>query len=90
MAHMDCMIIIYVWGMREDQNSKRAREKILNKAPREPMDAMCQMGLNWLSELPSILVRGRGVLQLCTVTVRKPPQQQHENPPQNPTKESYS
>ena len=25
-----------------------------------------------------------------TVTVNKPPQQRHENPPQNPTKESYS
>ena len=42
MAHMDRMIIVLVWGMREEQNSKRAREKILNKAPREPMDAMLE------------------------------------------------
>ena len=26
MAHMDRMITVHVWGMREEQNSKRARE----------------------------------------------------------------
>ena len=41
MAHMDRMVMVHVWGMREEQNSKRAREKISNKAPREPMDALC-------------------------------------------------
>ena len=34
MAHMDRMVMVYVWGMREEQNSKRAREKISNKSPR--------------------------------------------------------
>ena len=43
--------MVHVWGMREEQNSKRARELFSNKAPREPMDAMRQMGLKWLSEL---------------------------------------
>ena len=38
-SHMDRMLIVHVWGMREEQSSKRAREKISNKAPREPMDA---------------------------------------------------
>ena len=58
---MDRMIIVHVWEMREEQNSKRAQKKISNKAPREPMDAMCQMGLKWLSELLHMLARGRGV-----------------------------
>jgi hypothetical protein len=49
MAHVDRMVMVHVWGMCEEQNSKRA-QKNSNKAPREPMDAMCQMGLKWLSE----------------------------------------
>ena len=44
MAHMDRMIILYLWGMREGRILKRAREKISNKAPREPIDAMRQWG----------------------------------------------
>ena len=40
MAHMDRMVMLHVWGMREEPNSKRVREKISNKAPREPMDAV--------------------------------------------------
>ena len=40
MAHMDRMIILHLWGMRERRILKRAREKISNKAPREPIDAM--------------------------------------------------
>ena len=35
MAHMDRMIIVHVWGMREEQNSKRAQKEISNKAPRD-------------------------------------------------------
>ena len=34
MAHMDRMIILYLWGMREGRILKRAREKISNKAER--------------------------------------------------------
>ena len=50
MAHnVDRIIIVTVWVMQyEKQNIKRAREKSSNKARkrvREPMDAMCQMGL---------------------------------------------
>ena len=40
MAHLDRMVMVHVWGMREEQNSKRAQKQISNKAPREPMDAM--------------------------------------------------
>ena len=39
MGHMDRMIILHLWGMRERRILKRAREKIPNKAPREPIDA---------------------------------------------------
>ena len=53
--------MVHVWGMREEQNSKRAREKTSNKAPREPMDTMCQMGLKYGFRSFSILVRGREV-----------------------------
>ena len=60
MAHMNRMVMVHDWRMREEPNSKRAREKISNKAPREPMDAMCQMSLNGFRSF-SILVRGREV-----------------------------
>ena len=40
MAHMNRMVILYLWGMRERRFLKRARERISNKAPREPIDAM--------------------------------------------------
>ena len=46
MAHMDRMVMIHVWGMREEQNSKRVRKIISNKA-REPMDAM-EYGVKWV------------------------------------------
>ena len=69
MAHMDRMVMVHVWGMREEQNSKRAREKISNKAPREPMDAMCQMGLKWLSELLHTRTRpGSGCLSIVKLS----------------------
>ena len=61
MVHMDRMIIVYVWEcVRSKIQSARAK-KISNKVPQEPMDAMGEMGLKWLSELLSILVRGQEV-----------------------------
>ena len=44
MAHMDRMIILHLWGMRERRILKRTLEYIANKAPREPIDAMRQWG----------------------------------------------
>ena len=73
MAHMDRMVMVHVWGMREEQNSKRARKKISNKAPREPMDAMCQMGLKWLSELLHTRTRpGSGCLSIVKLSRHHP------------------
>ena len=69
MAHMDRMVMVHVWGMREEQNSKRAREKISNKAPQEPMDAMRQMGVKWLSELLHTRTRpGSGCLSIVKLS----------------------
>ena len=51
MAHMDRMIILHLWGMRERRILKSAREYIASKAPREPIDAMRQWGKKRLSEL---------------------------------------
>ena len=69
MAHMDRMIIVQVWGMRDEQTSKRALEKISNKAPWEPMDAMCQMGLKWLLELLHARTRpGSGCLSIVKLS----------------------
>ena len=39
MAHIDRMIILDLWGMRERRILKRAREKTRIKLPREPIDA---------------------------------------------------
>jgi hypothetical protein len=69
MAHMDRMVMVHVWVMREEQNSQRAREEISNKVPREPMDAMCQMGSEWLSELLHTRTRpGSGCLSIVKLS----------------------
>ena len=44
MAHMNRVVILHLWVMRERRILKRAREKKSNKAPREPIDAMRQQG----------------------------------------------
>ena len=50
MAHMDRMIIVNLWGMRERRILKRVREKISNKAPQEPIDAISYMRLNGVTK----------------------------------------
>ena len=73
MAHMDRMIIVHVWGMREEQNSKRARKKISNKAPREPMDAMCQNGFKMaFGAFPYSYAAGKWMFEHCEVVLTPP------------------
>ena len=61
-AHMDRVIIVPVWGMREEQNSSARAKKSRIKPPREPIGwTLCVKWVKNSFRSFSILVRGRGV-----------------------------
>ena len=53
-AHVDRMIRLHLWGMRERRILKRAKTN-LNKAPREPIDQLAAGHVNIRSQCDSVV-----------------------------------